>query len=91
MLKFARMSQTNVGEVLTYERCDKDGMLYHCHLEYNRSVVRFTVLLEEQLQSLSGHRRLPPTKHKHQDITLSFLSHAYSYIYTCPVDHAHLI
>lgn len=56
MGKFVRMSQTDVGQVLTYERCDKDGVLYCCHLEYNRSVVGFTVLLEEQLQSLSGHR-----------------------------------
>lgn len=56
MVKFVKMSQTDVEQVLTYERCDKDAVLYHRHLEYNRSVVRFTVLLEEQLQSLSGHR-----------------------------------
>lgn len=35
------------------------------HLECDGPVVRFTVLLEEQLQPLSGHSRLPAAEHSH--------------------------
>lgn len=37
-------------------------MMCNSHLECDGPVLRFTVLLKEQLQSLSGHAGLPPTE-----------------------------
>lgn len=51
-------------------RCGVDQVCVS-HLEYDGSIVRLAVLLEQQLESLPGHGRLPPTEHKHGGVKLT--------------------